>query len=72
MEFAREAAIVYLADKQIQGVRRVDLGERFEKSRRRCEMQENAKEALRFHQIRWEQAKEVERRIEELFLAKGQ
>lgn len=65
-EYAREAAIVYLADKQIQGEDRVDLRERFEKSRRRCERQENAGEALRFHQIRWEQAKAVEQYVENL------
>lgn len=66
MEFAREAAIVYLADKQIQGVTLVNLNDRFEQSKRRCETQENAKEALYFHQIRWEQAKVVEQYIENL------
>lgn len=65
-EFAREAAIVYLADKQIQGEDRVNIWERFEKSRKRCEMQENAKEALYYHQIRWEQAKAVEQYVESL------
>lgn len=64
-EFVLEAAIVYLADKQIRGVERVSVSERFGRSKKRCMAQKNAEEALAFHQMRWEQAKTVEQYIEQ-------
>lgn len=55
-----EAAIVYLADKQIQGTRPVSLAERFAKSRSRCEKQEDAAEALAALEKRHQQAQSIE------------
>lgn len=55
-----EAAVVYLADKQIQGTRVVSLAERFAESRRRCEAQADAEEALTALEKRYRQAKSIE------------
>lgn len=55
-----EAAIVYLADKQVQGTRPVTLAERFAKSRSRCEQQEDAAAALEALEKRHQQAQAIE------------
>ena len=54
-----EAAVVFLADKYIQGTDTVSLARRFAESRHKCP----DTSALIAHQRRWEQAKEVERLI---------
>ena len=51
-----EAALLFLADKYLQGDREVSLEERFAKSRSRCE----SEEALRAHDRRFETAKRIE------------
>lgn len=55
-----EAAIVYLADKRVQGTRPVSLKERFEKSRRRCQCQPDAEKALAARERRYRQALAIE------------
>lgn len=51
-----EAALLYLADKYMQGDREVTLDERFARSRARCE----TAEALQAHSRRWLAAKRIE------------
>lgn len=55
-----EAAVVYLADKMVQGDRAVTLERRFEDSRRRCAEAEDREEALAAHERRYIQAKKIE------------
>ena len=54
-----EAALLFLADKYLQGDREVSLEERFTKSRSRCE----SEEALRAHDRRFETAKRIEKML---------
>lgn len=55
-----EAAIVCLADKQVQGTRQVSLEERFGASRSRFEQQGDGAEALAAWEKRYRQAKSLE------------
>lgn len=55
-----EAAIVCLADKQVQGTGQVSLEERFGASRSRFEQQENGTEALAAWEKRYQQARFLE------------
>lgn len=55
-----EAAIVCLADKQVQGTGQVSLEERFGASRSRFEQQEDGAEALAAWEKRYRQAKSLE------------
>ena len=58
-----EAEIVYLADKRVSGTQVVSLEERFEKSRRKCMLQPDAKAALDAHERRFREAKRIERKL---------
>ena len=56
-EELNEAALLYLADKYMQGNREATLEERFAGSRQRC----TTDEALRAHNRRFETAKRIEK-----------
>lgn len=58
-----EAAVVYLADKQVQGVQRISLEERFLASEQRCSRMPDAAGALAAHRRRYREAKTIEERI---------
>jgi len=59
-----EAAVVYLADKQVKGDRAVPLEERFEDSRKRCLQAKDREAALAAHEKRYKQAKRIEKIIQ--------
>lgn len=61
--YEMEAAVVYLADKRVQGVKRISLEERFSASGKRCRLQQDAVQALAAHRRRYQEAKTIERRI---------
>lgn len=56
-----EAAVVYLADKQIQGTKRVEIEERFAKSRKRCLESPDPEQALNMHERRYQEARRIEK-----------
>lgn len=58
-----EAAAVYLADKRLQGTQRVELEERFARSRKRCQGGPDAELALNMHERRYQEAKAVEQMV---------
>lgn len=61
-----EAAVVYLADKQVEEDRTVPMDRRFAESRKRCLQAQDRKAALAAHEKRWRQAKAVEEVIRRL------
>lgn len=58
-----ETAVVYLADKWIQGTKKVTLKERFEASKEKCMECTDKERAMKVHELRYRQAKEVERLV---------
>lgn len=60
-----EAALVYLADKYIQGTEKVTLQQRFEKSRERCAQGADAEQARKAHERRYGEARAIERMVRE-------
>ena len=58
-----EIQVLYLADKLVQGVRRVSLEERFAASRERCQKMPDSESALAACERRYREAMEVERKI---------
>lgn len=59
-----EAAVVYLADKQVQGECAVSIDKRFADSRERCLLAEDRQAALAAHEKRYKQAKKIEAMIQ--------
>lgn len=60
-----ETTIVYLADKLVQGERVVNLEERFQRSRSRCQGAGQPEEALKAHERRYREAREAMGRVRE-------
>ena len=58
-----EAALIYLADKYIQGTKKVTLKQRFEGSLERCAKSADPEQALKARERRYGQAKKIEREI---------
>lgn len=59
-----ETAVVYLADKQVEEEQVVSIEKRFEDSLKRCRRAEDPQAALRAHERRYRQAKNIERIIQ--------
>ncbi len=59
-----EAEVLYLADRLVLGTRFVSLDERFRESRKKCEEQSDAKEALEAHAYRYQVSKYIEKKIQ--------
>lgn len=62
-ERPNEKEVVYLADKRVYGERVVSLEERFAGSREKCMKSSDKKAALQKHELRYREAKYVERKI---------
>ncbi len=61
-----EKAVVYLADKLIQGEKTVSLERRFADSRKRCGSAADSQAALAAHEKRYRQARQIEKAIADM------
>ena len=62
-----ETEVVYFADKLVKETQTVTLEERFAYSRRKCEKQSDIQVALKFHEKRYQEAKNVEYKINQWY-----
>lgn len=70
-ECPSEREVVYLADKQVYGDQVVSLEERFASSKEKCLRSNDIEAALQKHELRYKEAKCIERKIKNYILRNG-